>query len=37
MFIELGPFDERAVRLDDSQNVTGQTKEFTRGVNSCVA
>jgi hypothetical protein len=34
MFVELGPLDERAVRLDDSENVTCQAKEFAGSVNS---
>jgi hypothetical protein len=37
MFIELGPIDERAVWLDDSQNVTGKAQEFARGLNGCIA
>ena len=37
VLVELGPFDERAVRLDNSQNVAGKAQELARSVNSCVA
>jgi hypothetical protein len=37
MLIELGPFDERAVRFDYPPNVTGLAEKLARRPNSCVA